>query len=568
MSLRELRIRNLAVLRDVTVGFDDGFSVLSGETGSGKSVAITALRLALGERGGEDLIGPAGDVVHVAAVFDQIPEAVRSRLGELGIATDDLLTMSRELRKGGRGSCRINGGLVSQSVCREVSADMAEVTAQGASGRLLHPAAQRELVDAHGGDRLASARDTVAECVERWRAARAALRIRHEAVAIGERDLARARELVADVGGLELRVDEEAQLTLLRQRLRHAAAIQQAAAVLRQAAGGDDQAADLVAAAAIDCAELTAVPEMVELARHAEALVADLRELAAEAREVSASVSVDDVRLSEVEGRLDTISQTSRRYGSVAAALVALEEARGVVDAHDSGDDGIARAQSSLDGATNDLVGAARVLSSMRRAAAADLERAATRLLRQLALPHARFRIVVSTQADHDGLVVDSSEPVRVSSHGCEVVEFRLACNRDGMPLPLTDGPSGGELSRLALALHAIVGGAGPGALILDEVDTGIGGETAAKVGDILAAVGQHRQVVAVTHRPEIAARASSHVVAVKHDTTDGTATSLGHVDGDARVAEMARLLSGRQTTAALSRAAELLVEGRAAGDR
>ncbi|MGA8636016.1 MAG: DNA repair protein RecN, partial [Candidatus Dormiibacterota bacterium] len=193
--------------------------------------------------------------------------------------------------------------------------------------------------------------------------------------------------------------------------------------------------------------------------------------------------------------------------------------------------------------------------------------RAVTSELRSLELPHARFRVVLTRALDVGGVDTGDGTPVRCTASGIDDVDFRLAPNRDSVPMPLDEGPSGGELGRLALALSAVVTEEDAPVLVLDEVDTGIGGETAARVGDVLARIGRGRQVIAITHRPEIAARAIGHLTISKLDRPGGPQASAAVVTGDDRVREIARLMSGRTTEAALIRAAELLEEG-ASGDR
>jgi DNA repair protein RecN (Recombination protein N) len=187
--------------------------------------------------------------------------------------------------------------------------------------------------------------------------------------------------------------------------------------------------------------------------------------------------------------------------------------------------------------------------------------------LRSLELPHARFRVVLTRSLDVGGVNTGDGTPVRCGPSGIDEVDFRLAPNRDSVPMPLDEGPSGGELGRLALALSAVISEDDAPVLVLDEVDTGIGGETAARVGDVLARIGRTRQVIAITHRPEIAARAGSHLTIAKLERPGGPAATAAAVSGPERVREIARLMSGRTTEAALARAAELLDEG-ASGDR
>jgi DNA repair protein RecN (Recombination protein N) len=461
--------------------------------------------------------------------------------------------------------CRINGAMVSQAVLREIGDALVELTAQGASQRLLQRTWQRDAVDAAGGAATAVARAEVEAAVREWRAAEAALAVGRRAASSGAAELARARDLVADLEPLGLRPGEDAELAAERLRLRHAGGIVEASTALADAAAGDDGgAADALAVAAAAAAGLGGVDEELRaLAEQADALVDALRELGLDARRLAGSVTFDEARLALIEERLDLITRAVRRHGSVEQALEDLGDARRMVAAADGGADEMARLEAVVDEARTRAAAAASRLSAERAAAARRLEQTVTAELRHLGLPHARFRVVLSRTLDASGVDLGDGLMVRCGPRGVDDVEFRFSASRDAVPRPLEDGASGGELSRVALALSAVAAEDAAPVLVLDEVDTGLGGETAARVGDALAEIGSTRQVLAITHRAEIAARASGHLVVRKHDAGAGAVATAGRAEGERRVAEIARLLSGRETDAALRRAAELLDEGR-----
>ncbi|HXA27169.1 MAG TPA: AAA family ATPase [Candidatus Angelobacter sp.] len=573
MPLVELRIANLAVVRSARLEFGPGgLAALTGETGAGKTVCIAALRLVLGGRFDPELVRAGCDAGSVAAVFEGVPDEVRERLDALGVPDDDLLTLSRELPRGGRGASRVNGALVSASTLREIGEALVEVTGQGESHRLLRAGRQRDLLDAFGGTPLLVLRTSTAAAVRRWRDAEEALARAAEQAAVGAAELDRARDLVADLQPLDLRPGEDDELAAERLRLRHAAALAAAAEAVHAASQGEDDAlgaADLLAAAAEQGRALRGVdPGVDELVAGASDLVERVRDLAATARRTADGFVLDGGRLAAVEERLDVLDRLKRRHGgSIAAALEALEDAAALCAMADAGTGGLERLRAEVEASRAEAAEVAGRLSDGRSRAAARLEKEATTRLRQLRLPHGRLRIVLTRAADPGGLPLDGST-VACSAAGVDEVEFRLATARDGVPLPLAQGPSGGELSRLALALRAVVAVAGDSpTLVLDEVDTGVGGETAARVGEVLAAIGEQRQVIAITHRAEIAARAAWHLRVVKDERAGRPETTVAVVDGEERVAEMARLMSGRGTEAALARARELIEEGRVRPD-
>jgi DNA repair protein RecN (Recombination protein N) len=566
MALVELRIGNLAVLRSARLSPGRRFTALTGETGSGKSLCVTALRLALGAR----LDGPApvrldASAASVAAVFDDVPAAVRSRLDSLGIPDDELLTLSRELPLSGRGACRVNGALVSVGTLREVGEDLVEVTAQGESHRLLQAGRQRALVDAAGGAELAALRTAMAATMLRLRETERAVAVARAGRAADAAALERAGELCDDLGGLGLRCGEEVELAAERRRLRHAEELAAASEAVRRACSAEEEggAADLLAVALAQGRGVEGVDADVDaVLAAARDELERLRDLGARAREVTAALEVDPGRLAAVEERLDRLDRVVRRFGSIEEAVAELEQAQRLVEEAGASGSDVRKLESAAAEAAQEAGQAAARLSAARAAASARLERDVSAQLRRLRLPHARFRVVLGRVADPGGGLEVGGELVACTAEGVDTVEFRVSTARDGVPLPL-GSVSGGELSRVALALRSVVAlGEDCPTLVLDEVDAGLGGETAARVGEVLAAIGEHRQLLVVTHRPEIAARADEHLVVERHETAAGPEARISEVAGDSRALEVARLMSGRATDAAVARALELLEEG------
>jgi DNA repair protein RecN (Recombination protein N) len=559
VSLVEIRIHDLAVFADAVVPFHDGFTALTGETGAGKSLCITALRLALGDRLDGDPVRASAGTARVTAVFDQAPAPLRQRLADIGVPADELTTLSREISRVGRGSCRINGALVSLAVLREVGEVLAEVTLQGASHRLLQRTRQRDLLDLAAG--ATELRDEVREVVAAWRAAQTALDDIRRLRAASAAEVESAAQLIEDLGSLALSAGEDDRLAVERLRLRNAAALTAASTGLRRAAAGDEEApgaADLLAIAADAAAALEGVdPALDALAADATDLLDRLRDLGAEARRHAESIGLEEARLAEVEERLDVLARVRRRHGSIDQSIEALAAAVELIAAGQDDGARIAAAEAAVATARARAGELAEVLSERRRHAARRVGADVDRALHLLELPHARLRVVLERRPDPAGVEVGGAT-VHCGPAGIDEVELRLATNRGAAPVALDEGPSGGELSRLVLALAACVTETGSPLLVLDEVDTGIGGETAARVGDLLAATGEQRQVVAVTHRAEIASRATGHLVVHKGETAAGTVARVDAVEGDDRLAEIARLMSGRITDAALARAVEL----------
>ncbi|MGO8686227.1 MAG: DNA repair protein RecN [Candidatus Dormibacteria bacterium] len=562
--LLELRLRSFALARDTRLDCDAGFGALSGETGAGKSLCIAAVRWALGGRAEGEAVGEG---TSVRAVFEPSPEST-ALLASLGIPADDLVTLTRDAGSTGRSTCRVNGALVSQATLRELGDQLADVTAQGASHRMLQRSWQRRTLDDSGGAAVSEARAAMTEAHRRWRSAETVLGAARVASRRTASELAEAEATIAELDPLRLREGEEDELGAERLRLRHAAGIARAATLLADAASGDEAgAADVLERALVDVEALSGVdPGLADLGAEAASLTAALRDLGVSARRLADRVEVDPARLEAVEERLDALARVRRRHGSVRSALATLEAARRIGDAARGGQD-VATLEAEARAAQAAAAESARRLSAARREAAHSLERAVERHLGALELPDARFRVTLAVTADAEGVDLGDG-PVRCDADGVDQVELRLAANRGGVPLPLDEGPSGGELSRLALALAAAGGASGQPLLVLDEVDTGIGGETAARVGDLLAEIGRSRQVLAVTHRPEIASRAAWHLLVSRTGGGGPVASEVRRVEGDERIIEVARMMSGRTTEAALARAIELLQEGGATAAR
>jgi DNA repair protein RecN (Recombination protein N) len=568
MALVELRVRGFAVLDSVCIAPGRGLTVLTGETGAGKSLCIAALRLALGGKVEGSPVRPDAPGASVVAVFDDVPGSLCDHLAAIGVDPDDLLTVSREIPADGRATCRINGALVSQATLRQVGEALVEITGQGESHRLVQPARQRQILDAFGGPPVAAAGEALADAFSRWRAALDALEASRAACLRSAAEVEWARHVVAELAPLHLDPAEGDALKSERERLRHATELAGAATALWRACGGDDDSpggADVVAGAMAQAQTLRGVDAALDaLAIEAAETVCRLRELAGRARGLRDALDADPARLAAVEERLDAFDRARRRHGgTIESAIAALAGAEETVAAADG--DGGAEASLVADVARlqTEVSACAARLSTRRIAAAAALERTTTAQLRRLRLPQARLRILVSRLADGHGIDIDG-EQVACTADGIDAVDFRFTASRDGVPLPLSGGISGGELSRLALALRAVVALADDApSVVLDEVDTGIGGETAARVGEVLASIGQERQILVVTHRAEIAARAGCHLVVVRDPTAPASSATVAAVDGEERALEIARLMSGRATRVALLRAAELLEEGR-----
>jgi DNA repair protein RecN (Recombination protein N) len=551
--LRELRIRNFAVIESVAAEFRPGLNVLTGETGAGKSMLIDAILLILGARAQADVIRGDTDTATIEAVFDIEPRgAVAAALGEAGLALDDgLLLARRELSRSGRHRAFVNDAAVTVGLLERLGDHLVEVHGQHEHARLLGPARQLELLD-----RFADAeelRERVANLVATFRAARAEV----ERMRAAERDRAQREDLLrfqlSELDGARLRPGEEEELRQERRRLQHAdklaAGLAEVAALLDD--DRDSATARLHRAARVlgDLARLD--PAFAAPVEPLDAAKAQLEEALAAVRALRDSVTLEPGRLESLDERLDALTRLKRKYGDTEEVLLKFrDEAAAELDRLSRHEEIRAAEERRLSELQAELAQAATALSERRRAAAARLAPAVERELRALGMERSVFRI---------GL--ERAEVDEVSPRGLERVEFRLSSNPGEEVRPLARVASGGELSRTMLGLQTVLAKADRvPTMVFDEVDAGIGGRVAAVVAQKLAAAAEGRQVLCVTHLAPIAARASHHVRVTKSLRAGRTRVTAEALTGEARVEEIARMLAGeRVTDTARGHARELL---------
>jgi len=559
--LAELRIENLAVIERATASFGPGLNVITGETGAGKSVLLAALALALGNRGDPDLIRAGSERALVAAAFTELGAA--ADLADLGIAAEEVLVLSRELASNGRSASRINSALAPAASLREAGERLLEVHGQGSSSRWLREAEQRVGLDGFAG--AESARATVSGLWER----RVLLLAEHQRL-VGLRDLERseldlAERDLAELGPAGLRPGEDVELRQERERLVHGARLGEAAQLLYQAVGGEPGvgAAEQLAGALQASRGVRGIdPELDAVLGQAEEVVQVLQELELQLGSYIHHLPDDAARLAETEERLALLERLARRHGgSLAAALerraaaAALLQERGGLEL-DLGRIQLQEAELDLE-----LGRACGHLSELRERAGERLAQAVTADLHRMLMPNARFLIRLWRRPADAG--VPDSEGIRweCSRDGWDRVSFELAANSGDQPRPLAEAASGGELARVALALLARLSReSGVATVVFDEIDQGLGGEAANRVGDLLLKVAHGRQVICVTHLAPIAARAATHLRVVKREQGGRARSEVSTLAGEARVDELARLLAGDATPGiARHHAAELL---------
>lgn len=555
--LISLHIENVAVIRCADIDFTRGLCVLTGETGAGKSLLIDSINLLSGSRVSRDIIRTGEDKALISAVFS-LDEDTQAALLEYGIDTEDDLMLQRTVRRDGKSEARINGRAVTGAMLRDVGNLLINIHGQSDNQKLMQAAAHRVLLDnyAQNSDTLQAYDDLY----HQWKHVRDEMaRLRCD---VAER--LRLREMlefqIKDIDAAKLRPGEEERLTERRDKLLHLEKInRQVSVACRVLADGEKATVTSLcdrAGAALE--QISAIiPECDGLMERIVAIRAEAEDIADCIREFG-DEDVEDptAELDRLEGRLDIISRLGRKYGDGVNAILAYrEDAAARLHEIDIADDLIQDLAEEEQGLSKQLTAAAEKLTKSRQAAAKDLAAAVQASLTFLDMPKVRFAVSVTS--------ADTFMP-----EGKDIIEFMIATN-PGDPLqPMVRIASGGELSRIMLAIRSVLNQRyGVPTAIYDEVDTGISGRTARKVGIKLAAIADETQVICVTHSAQIASLADAHYVIQKQDipTADGdvrTETSVRLLSENQRVEEIARILGGLDVTDAQREAArELLSE-------
>ena len=552
--LTELRIRNVGVIDDVTLRFGAGLNVLTGETGAGKTMVVSALQLLLGQRADADRVRAGAAAALVEGCIAPPPVAA----GDWTDADDTELIVSREVAAAGstgRSRARIAGRMAPISALSDCLAAVVELHGQDDSSRLTGGAMQRELLDRFGGEELAAAAHAYRATFAAWRAAAAQLEQLRTAAQDREREADRLRFELGEIAAVDPHPGEEAQLDADLGRLEHAETLTSAAMTAAAALTDDSGARDLLATAA---AALNAAAgfdaELDDLASRVTSLTAEAQDAGLELHRYATDLEADPAALEVLRERHAGLVRLSRKYGQAASGEIdtagviayAQRTQQALADL-ESGEQRAAALAAELERLTDALTADAKQLHDERTAAGKRLSESVQGHLGDLAMAGARFDVEL--------------EAIAPAMHGADRVTFLLAANAGEPALPLGKAASGGERSRVALALRlALTDADATPVLVFDEVDAGIGGATALEVGRKLAWLARRRQVLCVTHLPQLAAYADHHFRVTKAAEGERTVASVDLLDDAARVAELARMLSGQpDSTAAADHAAELL---------
>lgn len=554
--LLELNIENIALIESLRIEFAQGFNVLTGETGSGKSIVVDCVNLVLGGRADRDMVRTGAEKGRVQALFDVSQNAAAQALaGELGADCEDgALVVSRELSRSGRNVCRISGTIVPLSALKRLTGTLLDIHGQHEHQSLLNPARHIEFLDAFGDGAHAQKLAAVRELYAQRSAEASALKKLLADAAEKARLIDMLSFQTEEIAAAKLKPGEEARLTSKLRVLENAEKIrdgvERAYALTYRGGSRSASAQELLMCAAESMAGIADIDaRYADLSNRLRELYYAVQDVGYELQDALDHISSDPKLIEKISERLDLIDRLERKYGPNLEDVIAFgEQAAARLTELKRSDERAEQRKAQLKRLDEALKAACDALTLSRKALAARLAEAVMAQLRDLGMGRTRFEIRVD------------QEP-RPGADGADRVEFLISPN-PGEPLkPLSAIASGGELSRIMLALKAIAMDAGGvDSMVFDEIDTGVSGRMAQVVGEKMCMIARSHQVLCVTHLPQIAALGDVHFLVEKRTDGERTQTLVRRLDDDGRIRELSRLVGGAEDSASsLSHAAHML---------
>jgi DNA repair protein RecN (Recombination protein N) len=571
-ELQELRIKNLAIIDELVLEFSRGLTILTGETGAGKSIILGGLSLILGERADASVVRTGCDAATVEAIFS-IGEArnLKDFLSEGGFAQDesaDELIVRREVSRSGKNRCFINGRVAPLYQVQSLGDKLVDLHGQHQHQSLLSPETQLEVLDAFGD---------CDSCREAYRAQLAVFRrlatdYRRLQMSAQERERLKdsLRFQINEIEAARLSPDEDESLERERNRLLHAeklgTGLSEAYDLLYE---GEKSAAPVTGS--LDqiqsrLAELAAIdPALAPLRDKAEELRISAQDLAFELRALADKIEDNPQRLEQLEQRLEEIKRLKRKYGSTISEIVqSLADFRTELEGLEHSGERLEQLAAELRGAEDALTQKAEELSRRRKRAAQQLEKRIVAELAALNMPKTRFSVAFDLASEGEAPAANTDCPYRFGESGIDRIEFLLTPNPGEELRPLARIASGGEISRIMLALKSIIAAKDRiPILVFDEIDVGISGAAADKIGDKMAKLGTTHQVICITHLPQIAAKATTHYAVEKSLVKSRTVARVRRLSRAERLEEIARLIDGEKVSDIGRRHAEEMLKRR-----
>ncbi len=571
--LEEIRITGLGVIDESVLELGPGFTAITGETGAGKTMVVTALALLMGGRADSGAVRRGVKHARVEGLI-HLPAAaplavIVDEVG--GEVEDERLLLARQVSAEGRSRAFVGGAAAPAAVLSRLAEDLLAVHGQSDQHLLLRPGAQREALDRFAGapaldlrDRFATTHAALRETEGQLRETIDSARERAQEADLLRFGLDEIEKIAPEPGEDRALADEE-------RRLGHADTLRIAAEQARSALSSDDGGPDALGAAGTARRVLDSVRDhdshAAELADRLAEVSYLLSDLAADVASYATGLETDPLRLAEVSERRAALTSLTRKYGDTVEEVLAWSKRAAARLAEVEDTDGLIEELRARRAQLRDeLATLGAELSDVRSAAAARLAEVVTTELSGLAMPHARVSVAVAQVPDEHGIPV-GERVLRATAAGFDEVEFLLAANVGAEPRPLDKGASGGELSRVMLALEVALAGTNPvPTFVFDEVDAGVGGKAAVEIGRRLARLARTAQVIVVTHLPQVAAFADRHVVVSKSDDGSVTTSGLVVLDDDGRVRELSRMLAGLEDSETARAHAEELLDAARTG--
>lgn len=553
--LTELNIKNFAIIDSLNVTFEEGFNVLTGETGAGKSIIVDAVELVLGGRASSEMIRSGCDEAVVEAAFD-ISDVVglREKLGEIGIEADDTLLIKRVVSLSGKNKVFINGSMATIAMLSDIGEFLVDIHGQHEHQTLMKVERHIDILDGYA--EVGSLRHDMAVVYIELNRAGTELMSLKVAEADKERRLDILRFQSDEIEKAKLLEGEEEGLLEERKLLSNAERLFEAGnTALEFLYSQSGSALELIKKAGSKVADIASLDESLkDTAEALSSASASVEDAAMTIRDYIGKISFDSDRLNEIEERLDLIGRLKRKYGNtVSKVLKCKEDVDEELESIERAEERIAEFEKKIEGLRGNGLQVAKALSDKREKAAVGLKKKVEAELSDLGMKKALFEVKMERFSD-------------ISAKGSDRVEFLLSSNPGEAPKPLSKVASGGELSRIMLALKKVLAGpSGVPTMVFDEVDSGIGGGVAEVVGRKLREVAEGRQVLCITHLPQIAAQADLHYAISKREESGKTVTALNKLYKENRINEIARMLGGITITEATRiHAEEILNRGKA----
>ncbi|MBR5156096.1 MAG: DNA repair protein RecN [Clostridia bacterium] len=555
--LKELHIKNVAVIDEVRIEFGEGFNVLTGETGAGKSILIDSINLALGSRANRDIIRSGCDFSLVSLCFETNNQAICEAFRNLGIEVeDDLITISRKLGTDGKSVCRINGGIVPVAIIREIAPLLMDIHGQSDNQSLLSPKNHLKYLDEYGS--LAGELETYRKEYSEMKS----LLKEINSLSIDEEEKNRRFDMlkfqINEIRTANLKAGEDDELIESRERLCNMENIIQGAGTAYGALYGNESGAafDLLKTAERALSDICRFDnKLTESYERLANVIAETEDIAADINSCLSKTDFSMAELDRIESRLDLINNLKRKYGNTIEEIIAFAD-KAELDAEsiEKSDERLDFLKAQYSEKMAKVAVMAESLSKMRHEVANDLEIRIAEELSALDMPKVKFAIDLSSSKDDENIIYTDT--------GKDNAEFLISTNPGEGLKPMAKIASGGELSRIMLAIKSVLSAAdGADTMIFDEIDTGVSGRAAQKIAEKICGLAKTRQIFSITHLAQIAGMADHHFLIEKDSDNERTSTSVTLLDEKSRIDELARIIGGVTVTDLTRKSAEEMLQ-------